>query len=49
MGKLLNQEFGRKYGTYYSILEAISEGCNTQTGIVTYLGSKSIGGAVVEA
>lgn len=42
--KLLIQEFGRKYGTYFSILEAISEGYNTQAEIATYLGSKSIGG-----
>ncbi len=42
--KLLVQEFGRKNGTYFSILEAISEGYNTQAEIATYLGSKSIGG-----
>ena len=42
--KLLIQEFGRKYGKYFSILEAISEGYNTQAEIATYLGSKSIGG-----
>lgn len=42
--KLLIQEFGRKYGTYFSILQAISEGYNTQAQIADYLGSKSIGG-----
>lgn len=42
--KLLIQEFGKKYGTYFSILQAISEGYNTQAQISDYLGSKSIGG-----
>ena len=42
--KLLIQEFGKKYGTYFSILQAISEGYNTQAQIAAYLGSKSIGG-----
>ena len=42
--KLLIQEFGKKYGTYFSILQAISEGYNTQAQIADYLGSKSIGG-----
>lgn len=46
--KLLIQEFGRKYGTYFSILEAISEGYNTQAEIATYLGSKSIGGQLAK-
>lgn len=42
--KLLIQEFGKKYSTYFSILQAISEGYNTQAQIADYLGSKSIGG-----
>lgn len=42
--KLLVQEFGKKYGTYFSILQAISEGYNTQAQIADYLGAKSIGG-----
>ena len=42
--KLLIQEFGKKYGTYFSIMQAISEGYNTQAQIADYLGSKSIGG-----
>lgn len=46
--KLLIQEFGRKYGTYFSILEAISNGRNTQADIAAYLGSKSIGGHLLK-
>lgn len=42
--KLLIQEFGRKYATYFSILQAISEGYNTQSAITDYLGEKSLGG-----
>lgn len=42
--KLLVSEFGRKYGTYFSILQAISEGYNTQADIKDYLGKKSVGG-----
>ncbi len=42
--KLLIQEFGKKYGTYFSVLEAIAEGHNTQADISSYLGEKSIGG-----
>lgn len=46
--KLLIQEFGKKYGTYFSILQAISEGYNTQAQITDYLGSKSIGGQLAK-
>ena len=42
--RLLIQEFGKKYATYFSILQAISEGYNTQSAISDYLGEKSIGG-----
>ncbi len=41
---LLIQEFGRQYGNYFSILNAISSGRNTQAEIETFLGEKSIGG-----
>lgn len=46
--KLLIQEFGRKYETYFSILEAISEGYNTQASISDRLGEKSIGGQLMK-
>ena len=42
--KLLAQEFGKKSATYFSILQAISLGYNTQAQIEDYLGGKSIGG-----
>ena len=42
--KLLVQEFGKKYATYFSILQAISMGYNTQADIEDYLGGKSLGG-----
>ena len=42
--KLLSQEFGKKYATYFSVLQAISVGLNTQAEIEDYLGGKSIGG-----
>lgn len=42
--KLLVNEFGKKYGTYFSIMQAISEGYNTQAEIKDYLGKKSVGG-----
>lgn len=42
--KLLVQEFGKKYATYFSILQAISLGYNTQADIEDYLGGKSLGG-----
>lgn len=42
--KLLANEFGRKYGTYFSILQAISEGYSTQAEIKDFLGKKSVGG-----
>ncbi len=41
---LLIDEFGKQYGTYFSILDAISSGFNTQSEIATILGDKSIGG-----
>jgi len=41
---LLIQEFGRKYGNYFSILDAISSGMNTQSQIEAFMGEKSIGG-----
>lgn len=41
---LLIQEFGKKYGNYFSILYAISSGINTQSQIETFIGDKSIGG-----
>lgn len=41
---LLIDEFGKQYGTYFSILDAISNGLNTQAKIAGALGEKSIGG-----
>ncbi len=41
---LLVDEFGKQYGTYFSILDAISSGINTQAEIASALGEKSIGG-----
>lgn len=41
---LLINEFGRDYGTYFSILLAISAGKNTQAEITDALGGLSIGG-----
>lgn len=41
---LLIQEFGKKYGNYFSILDAISSGMNTQSQIEAFMGEKSIGG-----
>ena len=41
---LLIEEFGKNYGTYFSILSAISGGINTQSAIEAALGEKSIGG-----
>ncbi len=41
---LLIQEFGKKYGTYFSILNAISSGLNTQAQIEAFIGERSIGG-----
>ncbi len=43
---LLIEEFGKNYATYFSILSAISGGINTQSGIETALGDKSIGGQI---
>jgi AAA+ ATPase superfamily predicted ATPase len=41
---LLIEEFGKKYGNYFSILAAISSGINIQSEIEALLGEKSIGG-----
>lgn len=41
---LLIDEFGKNYGTYFSILDLISGGRNTQGDIAAALGEKSIGG-----
>lgn len=41
---LLIEEFGKNYATYFSILSAISGGINTQPGIESALGEKSVGG-----
>ncbi|MCL2651368.1 MAG: ATP-binding protein, partial [Candidatus Azobacteroides sp.] len=43
---LLIEEFGKNYGTYFSILSAISGGINTQPDIMATLGDKSIGGQI---
>lgn len=43
---LLIQEFGKNYGTYFSILSAVSVGINTQPKIMAALGDKSIGGQI---
>lgn len=43
---LLIEEFGKNYGTYFSILSCISGGINTQPAIMTALGEKSIGGHI---
>jgi AAA+ ATPase superfamily predicted ATPase len=43
---LLIEEFGKNYGTYFSILSAISGGINTQPEIMSALGDKSIGGQI---
>ncbi len=41
---LLVDEFGKNHGTYFSILDAISNGRNTQSEISAFLGDQSIGG-----
>jgi AAA+ ATPase superfamily predicted ATPase len=43
---LLVEEFGKNYGTYFSILSAISGGINRQPDIETALGDKSVGGHI---
>jgi AAA+ ATPase superfamily predicted ATPase len=43
---LLIEEFGKNYGTYFSILNAVSGGINTQPEIMSALGDKSIGGQI---
>ncbi|MCF0219503.1 MAG: AAA family ATPase [Muribaculaceae bacterium] len=42
--KILIQEFGKQYGTYFSILERIAQGDVTQSEIEGSLGMKSLGG-----
>jgi len=41
---VLVQEFGKQYGTYFSILDQIAQGDVTQSDIETALGVKSLGG-----
>lgn len=41
---ILIEEFGKEYGTYFSILCCISSGINVQSEIEASLGGKSIGG-----
>lgn len=41
---ILIEEFGKDYGTYFSILSAVASGINTQPAIESTLGGKSIGG-----
>lgn len=41
---LLIQEFGKKYGSYYSILSAIASGRNTPAEISAAMGGASVGG-----
>ncbi len=41
---MLIEEFGKNYGTYFSILSAIAGGRNTQAEIEAALGEKSVGG-----
>lgn len=43
---MLIEEFGKNYGTYFSILSSISGGINTQSEIEAALGEKSIGGQI---
>jgi len=42
--KILIQEFGKQYGTYFSILDQIAHGDLTQSEIESSLGMKSLGG-----
>lgn len=44
---LLAQEFGKKYGNYFSILSAIASGRNTTSQIASAIGETSIGGMLV--
>ena len=41
---LLIQEFGKKYGNYYSILSSITSGRNTMAEILSFFTGGSIGG-----
>ncbi len=43
---ILIEEFGKDYGTYFSILSSIASGINTQPAIESALGGKSIGGNI---
>ena len=42
--RILVEEFGKEYGTYFSILSAIASGTDTQPGIQAVLGNRSAGG-----
>ena len=42
--RILIEEFGKEYGTYFSILGAIASGTDTQPSIQAVLGNKSAGG-----
>lgn len=43
---MLVQEFGKKYGNYYSILAAIASGANEASRIADVTGQKSLGGSL---
>lgn len=43
---LLIDEFGKNFGTYFSILNAVAGGVNTQPAIESALGDKNIGGQI---
>lgn len=44
---LLAQEFGKKYGNYFSMLSAIASGRNTASAIAQAVGDKSVGGMLL--
>ena len=44
---LLSQEFGKKYGNYFSILSAIASGRNTSQQIAQAVGDTNIGGMIM--
>jgi len=43
---ILIEEFGKNYGTYFSILNAVSGGIDTQPDLMATLGDKSVGGQI---
>lgn len=45
---LLIGEFGKRYGNYFSILDAISSGRNTSSQISDFVGDKSVGGQLLK-